>query len=81
MYQEPLSAMTIRLPTNVHEEMKRAARRRGVSAAQFVRDVIEKALFGASCKTADKTSLSTVIWISEYLMLFIDTNFSGVGLN
>jgi len=63
-----MTAITFRLPKDLHEELQRAARRRGVSQNTFVRESLGRAVLGCFAKPADRTSLSTVIWISEYLM-------------
>lgn len=68
MNQETLVHVTYRMPANLHEEVQRTARRLGISQSKFVRDTIEQAVLGTRCHTADRVSLSTVIWISEYLM-------------
>ena len=65
---ETLTAMTFRMSPTLHEELMRTARRRGVSAAKIVREAVASAVLGTRSMAADKMSLSTVIWISEYLM-------------
>ena len=67
MPQESLTAMTLRLPAALHDEMKKAARVRGFSAAQFAREVIEGAVLGGGSDVAQRASLTAVLWISDYL--------------
>lgn len=67
MPQESLTAMTLRLPASLHEELRKAARVRGLSVAQFARETIEAAVLGTCSDAAEKASLTAVLWISDYL--------------
>jgi hypothetical protein len=63
-----MSAITYRMPKLLHEELQRAARRRGISQNAFVVESLERIIMGTATNPADKFSLKTLIWISEYLM-------------
>lgn len=69
MPRESLTAMTLRLPAALHDEMKKAARVRGLSVTQFAREVIETAVLGTCGNAAEKASLTAVLWVSDYLRM------------
>ena len=61
------TTVTYRVSKRLHEELRRAARRRGVSQNAFVRESLENAVLGSLASPADKASLTAVLWISDYL--------------